>query len=264
VSYMYTNRLRTGLSLAQPDSDPWTQSYGYDAARRLTSVASPAGNFSYLYDPVRNLQVARLSLPNGAFITNQYDSVDRLLSTALKSSSAAVLNSHQYTYNAANERTAQTFTFGNYDNYNYDPMGQLVGAVGKEPGGGTNRLQEQLGYAYDLAGNLAWRTNNALLESFGVNSVNELTTESPSGTLTVAGTTTSPATNVTVNTSNAVLYVDRTFASSNQNLVNGNNSFTAIAKDVYGRRDTNTITCYLPASVSYVYERVGPTIDNQD
>ena len=36
--------------------------------------------------------------------------------------------------------------------------------------------------------------------------MNELTTNTRSGTFTIAGTTTSPATNVTVNTSNAVLY----------------------------------------------------------
>ena len=50
---------------------------------------------------------------------------------------------------------------------------------------------------------------------------------------------TSPATNVTVNTSNAVIYADVMFASTNQPWVNGNNTFTAIARDAYGRRDTN-------------------------
>ena len=44
------------------------------------------------------------------------------------------------------------------------------------------------------------------------------------------GTTTSPATNVTVNTSNAVLYADITFASTNQPWVSGNIVFTLIAK----------------------------------
>jgi len=68
---------------------------------------------------------------------------------------------------------------------------------------------------YDAAGNLNYRTNNALLQTFNVNSLNELTTATRAGTMTVAGTTTSPATNVTVNTSNAFLYLDSTFVSSN-------------------------------------------------
>ncbi len=51
----------------------------------------------------------------------------------------------------------------------------------------TPRLQEQFGYAYDAAGNLNRRTNNALVQTFGVNTLNELTNATRSGTLTVAG-----------------------------------------------------------------------------
>jgi YD repeat-containing protein len=47
VTYAYNNRLRTSLSLLAPNADPWTQTYGYDGARRLTSTVSPAGSFSY-------------------------------------------------------------------------------------------------------------------------------------------------------------------------------------------------------------------------
>jgi hypothetical protein len=66
-----------------------------------------------------------------------------------------------------------------------------------------------------LAGNVNYRTNNALVETFSANSDNELSTISRSGTVTVAGTTTSPATNVTVNTTNAVFYTnDNTFAAA--------------------------------------------------
>ena len=109
-------------------------------------------------------------------------------------------------------------------------MGELKTAIGKEAGGVTNRWQEQFGYAYDAAGNLNFRTNNALVQTFNVNSLNELTTTTNAGRLTVTGTTTSPATNVTVNTSNAVLYADITFASTNQPWVSGNIVFTLIAK----------------------------------
>lgn len=44
VSYSYTaNRLRSGVSLSQPNGPAWTQTYAYDAANRLTTVTSPAG-----------------------------------------------------------------------------------------------------------------------------------------------------------------------------------------------------------------------------
>jgi hypothetical protein len=109
-----------------------------------------------------------------------------------------------------------------------------------------------------LAGNVSYRTNNALVETFSANSDNELSTISRSGTITVAGTTTSPATNVTVNTTNAVFYTnDNTFAAAGFTLTNGNNAFTAIAQDAYGRKSTNTVVVNLPTSASYQYDSNG-------
>jgi RHS repeat-associated protein len=69
--------------------------------------------------------------------------------------------------------------------------------------------------------------------------------------------TTSPATNVTVNTSNAVIYADVAFASTNQPWVGGDNTYTAIAKDAYGRRDTNSVTVNLQPTNSYTYDLNG-------
>src|SRR5207244_10364703 len=132
-------------------------------------------------------------------------------------------------------------TAGNYVDYTYDNIGQLKTAFGKESSGTTNRWQEQFGYAYDAAGSVNWRTNHTLLQAFNVNTLNELTTVTNTGSLTVAGTTTSPATNVTVNTSNAFLYGDCTFASTNHSWVNGHNTYSAIAKDNSGRHDKNSV-----------------------
>jgi YD repeat-containing protein len=55
------------------------------------------------------------------------------------------------------------------------------------------RRHEQFGYAYDAAGNLQSRTNNALVQAFTVNNLNELTNVTRTGTLTVAGTATEEA-----------------------------------------------------------------------
>jgi hypothetical protein len=76
-------------------------------------------------------------------------------------------------------------------------------------------LQEQFGYGYDKAWNLNERTNNALIQSFAVNDVNELSSAGQSGTLTVAGSTTelgNDMTNVSVNGEAAYEYTDGTFA----------------------------------------------------
>jgi RHS repeat-associated protein len=118
----------------------------------------------------------------------------------------------------------------------------------------TDTGREQLRYLYDAAGNLQYRTNNALVQNFQVNSLNELTTNTNGGTLTVMGTTTPIATNVTVNGSNATLYGDYTFAATNMSLTNTN--FTALALG-NGSAATNTVTVNLAANANIQYDGNG-------
>jgi RHS repeat-associated protein len=258
VSYTYTNRLRMSLNLQAPSGSAWSQSYSYDTTRRLTNVISLAGAFGYQYvGSGPSTLVARLALPNSTYITNTYDSVARMLSTKLLNSSSSTLDSEGYAYNLAGQRTAETNTAGDFRNYTYDNEGELKTAIGKESGGTTNRWQEQLGYTYDAAGNLNFRTNNTLLQNFNVNNLNELATETNGGPLTVAGTTTTPATSVTVNTSNAVRYADATFASTNQTWTSGTNTYTAIGQDSYGRASTNSVTVNLQVTNNYNYDLNG-------
>jgi YD repeat-containing protein len=153
VSYTYQNRLRMELSLAHSSGSSWTQDYEYDDARRLDGIQSPAGIFDYTYDPLKLQRVDELHLPNEAYITNTFDSVARLLSTALIGSGGTNLDSQNYAYNTVGQRVSETNTAGDYRTYGYDNEGELVTASGKETGS-ANRLQEQFGYTYDAAGNL--------------------------------------------------------------------------------------------------------------
>jgi RHS repeat-associated protein len=256
VNYSWSNRLPTGFTLLQPNTYQWAQNYGYDQGNRLQTVSSGAGTFTYTFKGSGNL-VTNLALPNSSVITNVFDSMARLTGTYLKNSGGTILNSHVYGYDSANQRTGVTNFAGNYVNYSYYNNGALKTAVGKESGG-TSRLNEQLTYAYDAAGNLNHRINNALLQTFNVNNLNELTTVTRLGTLTVAGTTSGTATNVTVNSNtNTALYSDKTFALAGFTLTNGNNAYTAIARDNLGRTDTNTVIFNLPATVSYTYDLNG-------
>jgi RHS repeat-associated protein len=262
VSYTYADRLRSSLSVLEPNAPSWFQDYGYDTSRRLNSVTSPAGTFDYFYDTVALQRVDEMTLPNGAEITNRYDNVARLLFTKLVNSSATILDSQAYGYNTNSQRITETNTTGDFRNYVYDNAGELTSAIAKEAGGTTNRWQEQFGYLYDAAGNLNNRTNYSLSQNFGVNTLNELTIITNAGRLTVAGTTTSPATNVTVNTSNAVIYADTTFASTNQSWVSGNNTYTAVARDVYGRFSTNSVTVSLQTTNGYSYDLNGNVLSD--
>jgi RHS repeat-associated protein len=140
----------------------------------------------------------------------------------------------------------------------YDAIGELTSWAGREANG-TLRLNEQLGYGYDAAGNLNLRTNNALVQNFSVNSLNEITSVARSGTLTVSGNTPAPAGSVTVNGQPALTYADFTFVSSNGvALNNGPNSFTNIAKNYYGNvAVTNTVNVSLPQTVALQYDANG-------
>jgi len=63
------------------------------------------------------------------------------------------------------------------------------------------RFNERFGYVYDPAMTMRKAINNVFQQSFNVNSLNAITNTyraGSAGTLTVAGTTTSAATNVTV------------------------------------------------------------------
>lgn len=258
VTYGYTSaRRRQSLAIALPAGPAWTQTYAYDSSGRLDDTTSPAGTFDYLYDTTRKLQVQKLTLPNSAAITNGFDSLARLTKTHLRNSGGTLLNQHDYTVNTGNQRTKQTRLAGDYLDYTYDDIGQLETAIGKETGGGTNRLQERFGYSYDTGGNLARRTNNLLVQTFTVDDLNQLNGGSRSGTLTVVGTSGATASSVTVNGSGAQRYADNTFTKDGFTVTNGNNAFTAIATDNYGRSATNTVTAYLPASPAYSYDGNG-------
>src|SRR5271156_228196 len=167
VTNIYTNRLRIGLSLAQPTGS-WTNAFGYDAAKRLTSVTSPAGAFNYTYDPNRQREVDSLSLPNSCVITNDYDPVARLLGTFLNNSSGTTLDSARYGYNVGNQRTTYTNVGGTNVSYTYDNIGQLTVAA-------SSVTSQNRGYEYDAAWNLNTRTNNGTPTTYGVNDLNELT-----------------------------------------------------------------------------------------
>jgi len=264
VSYGYTNRLRQSLNLAAaPGGAAWTQSFGYDSAGRLTSLTSPAGSFAYSYGASPANRPSNLALPGGSQIAYTYDPLARLTATELKDATANSVNRHSYNYTARTDRIASmTRLDTNVINYGYDPNGQLVTARGYEATQ-VGRLQEQFGYRYDSGGNLSWRTNCGLVEQFTVNNLNQLTNYARgAATGTVAGATSTAATNVTINGRTANRYADFTFALGGFTLADGTNTFTAVAFDALGRVDTNTVIVNFPAAVAFAYDANGNMTTN--
>jgi RHS repeat-associated protein len=157
-------------TLEQPGGSTWYQSYGYDSAKRLASVTSFAGDFSYTYAGAGSL-LAHVALPNGASIVHQHDTVARLTGTYLKKDATTVLNKYLYQYNVAAQRWQMTRSDNSTVSYTYDNLGQLTRALGS---GGQST--ENLGYGYDLAWNLNKRTNGTPVTTFNVDGKNQLTT----------------------------------------------------------------------------------------
>jgi RHS repeat-associated protein len=254
ISYGYNQGHRTNLNLTEP-SGSWSETYGYDSFWRFATITSPAGTFGYQYVLGAQSLVAGISLPNGSLITNSFDANARLTGTALVNSFGGTMDDYQYLYNQGNQRTSCLRAGGipNYVNYSYDPIGEVTSDLAYESISNILRNNEQLYYLYDAAGNLQYRTNNALIQNFQVNSLNELTSETNGGRLTVVGTTTPIATNVTVNSSNAVIYGDSTFAATNMPLTN---NYTALALGG-GLAATNAVTFNLSSNAVFQYDGNG-------
>ncbi len=266
-------RLRSALSIAAPGGAAFSESYGYDAGERLTSLNSPAGSFGYAYNSTWGGRLEKLTMPPGSTITNDYDAVARLIRTHLRAANGVLTNKHEYSYNTGNQRTNQVRGDATTANdvtvaYTYDPAGQLLNAAATEASGATNRLNEQFQYVYDAAGNLIYRTNgvagsaNRLTQNFTVDRLNELSSGATSGKLTVGGwasgkkpLSVTVADNTT--TSAAPVYVDGTYARTGITPAAGANTFVAKVTDNGGRTDSHTLAVNLPTTQTFSYDSRG-------
>jgi RHS repeat-associated protein len=262
VTNSYVQQLRTALALAQPSGGAWSQTYGYDSAWRLTSLASPAGSFGHGYGSSPASLLRTLALPNGASETNHFDSLSRMDFTALMDHWGHILDGYGYTPDPLGLRTNISRYLGMTTNnvaVGYDKIGQITAWSGSETNAGARvmRQNEQLAWVYDQAGNPLYRTNAALLQNFITDPANELTNVTRTGNLTVSGATPAPATSVTVNGQPALLYGDMTFAVTNFVLTNGLNTYTVIAHNTYGTNQTNVVAATLPSTVRLQWDLNG-------
>jgi YD repeat-containing protein len=88
----------SGWSLAQPNAPPLSLTYAWDGAARLIRVYAPMGTLTNDYSSgvgsatCASTLVKKLSLPNGAYITNTFNTLARLTGTYVKHSSHTNLN----------------------------------------------------------------------------------------------------------------------------------------------------------------------------
>ena len=259
ISNAYNQGRRISLSLTQP-SGTWSQTYGYDNAWRMTGITSPAGAFGYQYPAsIDQYRIGGITLPNGASIINQYDALSRLTNTALLNYWGHPLDGYEYGLDMLGLRTNITRELGlttNTVTVGYDPIEQVISWSARESDGSL-RHNEQLAYAYDAAGNLHIRTNDALVQTFNVDALNQISNVTRTGPLTVTGATPVPATNVTINGVAAQTNGDFTFAGGSNTLADGPNLFIIIAQNQYGVAATNGFVLSLYTNVALQYDANG-------
>ena len=242
LTNIFAQQLRSSSTLG----NTWTNSYGYDSARRMNTVTSGAGSFGYAFVGASELR-SQLTLPNGASIQDRYDAVAQLTNTTLLNSSATVLNAHSYAYDTRGLRAFNRFKDDSRDEFAYDNIGQLTAAHTYASNNASILAFRHFGY--DAAGNLAFRTNDLTsVRAYATDRLNQLTNFGLAGTITVSGTTTTNATNVTVNGVTATLNTnDGSYTASVP--VSGTNRLTAIGHELFGRKATNTLT--IAAALQY-------------
>ena len=249
VSHTYQNGELASTSINYP---PTTINYAYDSQRRLQTITSPAGQFSYNFTGAGS-QIQSLSLPGGSGISYGYDAqTGQLTSTALANADQVVLDSYGYSYDDhIGLRNSATRLDNSTISYGYDSIGQLTSATA------YGRHNEQFGYRYDPAGNLINRTNDVLLQSFSVDLANQLTNIDRNASLTYAGGLTNRPDSLTINGVDADVYDNLTFASQGIPLVDGVNYFTTVMQTGSAAPVTSVLTNNLPASVNLAYDLNG-------
>src|ERR1051326_3735533 len=251
ISYGYSGPNLTSLTIGS-----WSQTITRDSALRPHSITSAAGTFTYGYSGAGR-KLACLQFPGGT-TTFTYDAIGEPKTIQVKNSAQTLLDYHGYDYDLDGLVTNVTRLNSVRAAYGYDGIGQLVSAQGFESSGAL-RKNENLGYAYDASGNVAFRTNNTLLQSFTCDALNQLAGVTRSGPLTVSGSVTGAVTRLCVNGTNAQIYSDATFATTNGLTLNdGNNLFVTAGSNAVGELVVSTVTrTRLPSSVSFSYDLNG-------
>ncbi|MBN9689750.1 MAG: RHS repeat-associated core domain-containing protein [Verrucomicrobia bacterium] len=175
------------------DSSPAALGYslGYDGASRLTNVSDGTYSATYTYlanSPLAESVTMKQGTTTRLVTTRSYDFLNRLQGvTAQPQLGGSLPLGTGYQYNDVNQRTRQMFADGSVRVYTYDSLGQVVS--GKQYfGDGSPVPGQQFEYTFDTIGN---RSNakrggdadgaNLRLETYGVNSLNQYSSRSSSG-----------------------------------------------------------------------------------
>lgn len=198
----------------------YSANYSYDSKGRITGVQAPEGHYSFSY-LAQGIKKAQVTYPNGVTENLTYDTLTRLTNMVYASGTNTLL-SIRYGFDNGDSRASETWNTGRNATYGYDRAYQLLSSTS------TARPSDNVSYTYDKAGNPLHRTEMGLTSDYGFNSLNQFTSGSWTGKLTVAGELNYAAGTVTVNGAVGQVFPDRTFEASNITVSAGSNQLTAV------------------------------------
>ena len=169
--------------------------YGYDVAGRLNSVESGAHTFGYSYHEDSPLIAAVTFTNNGVDVMSSrrgFDFLNRL--TSVSDVAQATVNSYDYGYTGLARRVRIDLEGGDYWEYAYDDLGQVVSGS-KKQSDGTTYPGLAFGYEFDDIGNRRTSTASGQTSAYTPNAVNQYSARSVPGAVDLIGVA---ATNATV------------------------------------------------------------------
>lgn len=163
-----------GLKATLGSATEYQAGYAYGTAGRVTGVTSGAIEVGYDYLPNSTLLRSVDSAHNDAVrmtTTRTWDHLDRLKSIVSTPAAAASVST-EYAYNAAGQRERATLAEGEFWQYRYDALGQVISGRKNLPTGEAIPGY-QFGYVFDDIGNRRRTTTNGRVAEYETNGLNQ-------------------------------------------------------------------------------------------
>jgi len=176
ITYTYDNLGR----IAQRAINGVTETRGFDALGRLSSITNPLGSFSYHYDGSTS-RLASILFPAGQQANfAYYDALNlfRLKNINNLKSDTTPISLFAYTYDVNGQiqtwsKQTDVQAPNNYA-FGYDSANQITSALLSGPNGA---LLHQFSYGYDLGGNLTSDSLDGSTTTSDFNNLNQLVTQ---------------------------------------------------------------------------------------
>jgi RHS repeat-associated protein len=263
ITYVYDNDGRT----AKRSIDSNSENYIY-TNDELTAVSNPLGAFGYSYDP-NTSNLTQITYPNGQKTNMTYyqpgnplgaGRLETLTNLGAGTTSGQTLSSFSYSYTQAGDISTWTQQLDNTpaDSHTYtmgyDKDSELTSATLSSGTKGFDGLTANKGvtFGYDASGNRTSEQTSTYTNTFGKNSLNQLTGITPNP-IPVQGSTNKPA-NVFVNGQGVTEDTNNNFSGS-VTPVGGSTPMTIRAMASDGTQATQTN--HVLSTQAYTYDANG-------